>query len=577
MMRQATQLHEAGRLAEAETLYRQILSANPGHLDALHMLGVIAYQVGRNDAAVDLIGRVVARSPCDAEAQNNLAAALFELGRLEEAAAAARAAIALRPIYAEAWTNLGNALHALGQIEPAMAAYQQAVAHRPDFPQALNNLSGMLARQARTAEAIEGYRRVLRVDPNFAVAHSNLIYAMHFDPDYDAGAIAAELARFNERHAAPLKTSIRPHANDRSPDRRLRIGYVSPEFREHATMFFCVPLLEAHDHASFEVHCYASVLREDEVTARIRSAADVWHDCLGHSDAQVAEQVRRDEIDILVDLSMHMNKNRLLTFARKPAPVQVTWVAYPGATGLEAMDYRLTDSHLDPPGESGPGYAEQSVRLPDFWCCYDPLIDVPPRPPEQADPATICFGSLNNPSKYNEPVLRRWSRVLKGVPGSSLMLIAPPTEECRRKMVQTLDVEPSRIEFAPMCPRPQYLRRYDRIDIALDTLPHNGVTTTCDALWMGVPVVTLSGNIPAGRGAKGILATVGLHELIATTEDQFVAMATELARDVPRLTELHRGLRQRTQTSPLMDAERFARNVESAYRTMWRRWCERGT
>jgi predicted O-linked N-acetylglucosamine transferase (SPINDLY family) len=329
-----------------------------------------------------------------------------------------------------------------------------------------------------------------------------------------------------------------------------------------------VPLLEAHDHHELEVHCYSSVLRPDQVTERHRRAADVWHDVHGQSDHDLEQQIRADGIDILVDLTMHMASHRLLVFARKPAPVQVTWLAYPGSTGLGTMDYRLTDRFLDPPSVETPYYSEVSIHLPDCWVCYDPLTDEPsvnPLPAASAD--CITFGCLNNFCKLNDEMVVIFGKVLRAVEGSRLILLAPDG-------LSQNGVPLDRLEFVGRMSRPDYLKLHHRIDIALDVLPYNGITTTCDALWMGVPLVSLVGKTAAGRAGLGILSMVNLPELAATSSEEFVRTSANLAHDLPRLTALRANLRHRMQSSPMMDATRFARNIEDCYRTMWRRWCE---
>jgi predicted O-linked N-acetylglucosamine transferase (SPINDLY family) len=373
-----------------------------------------------------------------------------------------------------------------------------------------------------------------------------------------------------------LKGHIPPHANDRNPGRRLKIGYVSPDFHLHAESFFTVPLLGHHDHAAYEIHCYSSVIRPDPITEWLRQRADGWREVRDENDEALAQIIRRDGIDILVDLTMHMAHNRAPLFARKPAPVQACWLAYPGGTGLEAMDYRLTDAFMDPFDADMSCYVEQSIRLPDCWVVYDPLSDLPPRPAEQTGP--ITFGSLNNPSKLNDPLLALWARVLQAVPGSRLLLQVLSREHRRHIgcVMESLGIAPERLQFAGRMERPEYLRCYDRIDIALDPLPYNGITTTCDALYMGTPVLTLAGQTAAGRAGKAMLNTIGLGELVTHTPDEFVRRAAELAADLPHLIALRRGLRARLSGSPLMDAPRFARNIEAAYRHMWRQWCAEG-
>ena len=418
--------------------------------------------------------------------------------------------------------------------------------------------------------------RALQLKPDAADIHSNLIRVLHYHPDYDLHAIWEECKHWNSQHAEPLRRDFRPHTNVPDPERRLRIGYVSPELRGHVESLFTIPLLSNHDHDRFEVCCYVQSTRPETLTEPVRHYADLWHSIAGLSDAQAAELVRHDQIDILIDLKVHTADNRLLLFARKPAPVQVSWLGYPGTTGLTAIDYRLTDPYLDPPALFDAFSAEESLRLPDTFWCYGPQTD---EPPVNALPAlesgAITFGSLNNSCKVNDQCLALWARVLKAVPRSRIILLAPRGPARDRVVARLVDqgIAASRIEFAPRQSRPEYLKLYHQIDVGLDPLPYNGHTTSLDAFWMGVPVVTLVGKTPVGRAGWSQLCNLDLRELAAETPEQFVAIAVQLASDLPRLEDLRRTLRQRMQQSPLMNANRFARNMESAYREMWRRWC----
>ena len=469
----------------------------------------------------------------------------------------------------------------LGKLDEAVASYQQALQRKPDLAETYSNLGVALKDQGKLDEALACYRRALELKPDYAYAHSNLVYSQVFSPDYDAQALFEETRRWNRRHAEPLAKLVEPHGNDRSLDRRLRIGYVSPDFRNHAESFFTIPLLSAHHHQQFDIFCYADVVRPDGITARFRGYADAWRNISGLSDEQVAQWVRQDRIDILVDLTMHMAHNRLLVFARKPAPVQVCWLAYQGTTGLPAIDYRLTDPHIDPPGLFDGCYAEESVRLPDAFWCYDPAASDPPAnelaigPLPALDKGRITFGCLNNFCKVNGPVLRLWARVLQAVDRSRLLLLAAEGSH-RRHTLDLLEqegVEPDRVTFVGRLPRPQYMELYHGIDIGLDTFPYTGQTTSLDAFWQGVPVVTMVGQTAAARAGLSLLTNLGTPQWVAQTPDQFVSIAVELASDLPRLGELRATLRDRLQRSPLMDAPRFARNVEAAYRMMWKRWC----
>jgi predicted O-linked N-acetylglucosamine transferase (SPINDLY family) len=587
--------------------YRNCLSLNPNIAEGHQNLGCALHRVGQLDLAESHLRRAIELQPAMADAHNNLGSVLSAKMRFPEAIASYNEALRLRPDSAVTLSNLGSALRTRGQTEDAIKVLNRAVQLNPNLPEAYNNLGIALKETGRLTEAIAVYKRALSLRPNMGDAinnlgnaykdsgnlpdaiacygrslvtgfvepgvHSNMIYTLQFHPGYDDESLYREQRRFNEIYARPLADGIRPHINDRSPERKLRIGYVSAYFYSQAESFFVAPLLENHDKENFEIHCYASVVRGDQFTKRLRDASSVWHDVLGMKDGPLAERIQNDGIDILMDLAMHMAHNRMLLFARKPAPVQVTWLAYPGGTGLDAMDYRITDAHMDPFDKPTDYYREESIRLPDCWACYNPLADIPQVAPRGDRPVT--FGSINNPCKNNEQLLSLWARIIAGVPGSRLLIQAYADSDRQRigDIFQRFGVGADRIEYIPRKPRLEYLRIYDKIDLCLDPLPYNGITTTCDALWMGVPVVTLSGRTAAGRAGVGILSTVGLPQLIAHTEDEFARIVTELANDPARLADYRATLRERMTKSQMMDGKSFAQKMEVAYRQMWHKWC----
>jgi predicted O-linked N-acetylglucosamine transferase (SPINDLY family) len=337
------------------------------------------------------------------------------------------------------------------------------------------------------------------------------------------------------------------------------------------------PLFSAHGHEKFQIFCYSDVITPDKITAMLRSYSDVWHETFGMSDERLADLIRHDQIDILVDLTMHMAGARPLLFARKPAPVQVCWLAYQGTTGLTTMDYRLTDPYLDPPGMFDRYYSEESFRLPDSFWCYDPLTSEPSVNELPAlNNGYVTFGCLNSFNKVTDDVLRLWACALRAVDGSRLIVLAGQGSHRERTIdfLRREGIAPERVTFQSFVPRPDYLRLYHHIDIGLDTFPYNGQTTTLDAAWMGVPVVTIVGRTSAARAGASLLWNLGTPELVADSPDQFVSTAVALAQDSKRLNSYRTSLRQQLQKSPLMDAPRFTRNVEIAFRTMWQRWCK---
>jgi predicted O-linked N-acetylglucosamine transferase (SPINDLY family) len=674
----ALQHHQAGRLVEAEALYRQILAVQPKQAGTLHMMGILANQTGRSELAVDLIRQALAMEPGNAAAYSNLGLINRSLGRLEEAVEAYRHASRLQPALPEPYNNLGNALreqgrfaeaiealnHALrlqpgsaeihanlgasladsGRCEEALAAYQRALQIQPAFPMALyglgntlarvgraaeageafrsaleiqpgyvkawnnlgtalreqgrldeaasafgraisleprfagahNNLGNVLKDQAAHDEAIESFRHAVQLEPRHAGFHSNLIHTLHFHPKADEAAIVAEQRAWQGKFGRPSTTFAAELSSPPLPERRLRVGYVSADFRDHVIGRNLMPLFEVHDHQQFEIFAYSDVSREDEGTSRFRRHADHWRDTVGMPDEKLGELIHGDCIDILVDLAQHLAHNRLPVFVRQPAPVQVSFAGYPAGTGVEAIGHRISDRSLEQGAQPhGSGRCERVHLIDSFWC-YAPSGD---EPGVNALPASnsrrITFGCLNNFCKVNEPLLKLWARVLGAVPRSRILIMSSPGSH-RQRTVDLLageGMEAERIEFVEPRPRREYLGLYQQLDIVLDTFPYNGHTTSLDALWMGVPVVSLAGQQPVSRAGLSQLSNLGLPELVAFNEEDYVKIATQLANDLPRLAELRSTLRRRMESSVLMDAPRFARQIEAAYRAMWREWC----
>lgn len=529
---------------------------------------------GRMKEALACASAALARDPRLAEAHHLVGAGLIRIGRDAEAVAAFERAVTLRPSYADAYAAMSGALRRMGQLDEASMAAQRAVAADPVNGGARANFGAILKDQGRLEEAIEQFRQALRVWPGFVEAHSNLIYTSLFADADDCRGVLKQHREWAVAHADCLAppASFR-HANDRSRDRRLRIGYVSGDFRAHPVTRFLLPLFANHDRERFEVHCYSNLppAAADASTQRVRGYADVWHDVAGVPDAALAEMIRGDRIDVLIDLSLHMAGNRLLTFARKPAPVQVTYLGYAGTTGLAAMDYRITDASLDPVGENDECSVEKSVYVPSYWC-YEAPTDAP-GVAERRGPVT--FGCLNNFCKVTPRTMNAWAEIMRRVDGSHLVLHA--AEGSHRGRVSELfvrnGVDANRIEFVGKQPMAQYLVAHGRIDIALDPFPYNGGTTTCDAMWMGAAPVTLAGRTAVARAGVSLLSQVGLTELIAADVDGYVELAVKLAGDANRLAALRRGMRARMQRSPLMDAPAAARAFEAALREMWHSWC----
>jgi predicted O-linked N-acetylglucosamine transferase (SPINDLY family) len=569
-------LYAQQEVAPAIASFRRAIALNPAAPDWHNDLGNALADMAKAEEAAAAFRRAIELRPEFAEAHNNLGNVLWTQGKHAEALKSLRRAIALRPAFAEAWASLGNVLWKQGELDEAVRSFRQALSLRSDLAPAYSNLANVLKQRGEFEEAMACYRRALELQPDLHRVHSNWIYSLYFSPQYDAAKIHEEHRRWNERHAGRFAQVALPFSNDRTAERRLRIGYVSPDFCKHAQSLFTTPLFRAHDRRLCEIFCYADVSRPDSATVRLQGLADAWRNTAGLADDLVARMIRADQIDILVDLTMHMAGGRPLLFARRPAPIQVCWLAYPGTTGLGTMDYRLTDPYLDPPGLDDRHYTEKSVRLPETFWCYEPRpSDLAVNDLPAGKSRSITFGSLNNFCKINDEVLSVWADVLQAVPGSKLLILADQGSHRQRTcdFFARRGVAGDRVSFVSLRPRRQYLQLYHEIDIALDSFPANGHTTSLDAFWMGVPVVTLSGRTAIGRGGASILHNLGLPELISHTPAQFVAIAARLAQDRGALSDLRQSLRSRLERSPLMDADRFARGIEAAYRAMWRQWC----
>ena len=484
----------------------------------------------------------------------------------------------LDPGHADALHFMGLTGHRVRDLGFAMEYFERSIQARPNDALFHNNLGSILVQAGRTDEAAVFFRKALEIDPALHAARANLIFVMVLLESARPEDVYAEHVAWAKIHADPLLAQAKPHGNSRDPERRLRIGYVSADFRQHALSYFIEPALARHDSSAFEVFCYHSGRVVDDVTRRLAQYADHWDEIFDLDDTQATELIRSHGIDILVDLSGHLRDNRLLVFARKPAPIQVTYLAYPNTTGMSAIDYRFTDALCDPPGATERYYRETLIRLPRCMWCYQPRADMPA---VSSSPAMqnggVTFASMNGASKVTTRMLSLWGRILGKVPGSRIVFATVPEQgQARiRDALSQAGVAVERISMHDRLPTEEFWALYQGIDIMLDTFPMNGGTTTCEALWLGVPVITRSGDIFQSRAGLSILGAMGLDELIAGSDDEYERIAVDLARDGVRLADLRAGLRERMRASPLTDARAFARDLEAAYRGIWRKWCVR--
>ena len=571
---------DQGRLDDAIRCCREALRLKPDFPQAYNSLGNILKFQGKLDEAIECYQKALHFKPDFAEAYNNLGNVYRDQGRLDEAIGCCREALRLKPDFAEAYNVLGVVYRDQGKLAEAMECYHKALHLQPDFPDAHNNIGSVLKSQGRIAEAIECYRKALELKPDLTFIHSNLLLGLHYHDQFDPVQVFSEHQRWAEQHALPVETVIQSYLNNRSLDRRLRIGYVSPDFRTHSVACFIEALIASHDRTAVEVICYSDVTRPDSTTRRLKSLADCWRDIVGMTDQQGADLVRKDRIDILVDLSGHTAKNRMLLFAEKPAPVQATYLGYPNTTGLSTMDHRITDSWADPPGETDHLYTENLVRLPYGFLCYKPDEKAPPVAKLPAsESGGITFGSFNYRAKITGEVVKLWSKILNSVADSRLVLKSNSlsdtgTQQLLRKMFVQNGISLGRIQLVGFIPSLiKHLELYNTIDIGLDTFPYNGTTTTCEALWMGVPVIVLAGRSHVSRVGVSLLSGIGLTDLIADSTEAYLEKAVKLADNLGHLQDLRKNSRDMMLDSPLTDAGRFICTLEKAYRQMWHRWC----
>ena len=574
----ANTLKELGRTAEAVAHYQRALALKPAYAEAHNNLGSILQALGRLDEAVSHYQQALRLRTNYPEAHNNFGNALLRQGQLNAAVEHYQQALRLRPGYAEAHNNLGSALLHQGRLSEATARFERALELKPDFPGALNNLGGALQNQGRLAEAITRFERAVALDPRYEEAHRNLIYTHLYLPGVTPAELLTAARRWSAAHADRFQAAWPAWTPPPRPSRRPKLGFVSGDFRSHVVGRLMIPVLEALGRAGHELVCYSNTPIDDALTARFKAAASAWRPIHGLDDEAAAACVRADGIDILIDLSGYTADSRMLMFARKPAPLQITWLGYPASTGMAAMDYLLADRVQMPPGADD-GYREKIIRLPDGYHLYQPIAEEPEVGPlPSAANGVITFGSFNGVQKLTPPALELWSRILHRVPSSRLVLKAPgftdePTRQRYRDRLQGFGIDGERLEFIGRTTPTEHMRAMSAVDIALDSFPYNGGATTVDTLWMGTPVITLPGETMASRLSAGYLSASGLTAFIARDPGHYVDLAVELALDASRLAKLRATLRPEMAASPLCDEARFVRSFETACTTIWERYC----
>ena len=645
-------LRGLNRKEEAVEVLKQAIEREPNSTDAVNNLAMCYCSMGRIDEGFNSFKDAIRLSPTDPDLHNNLGTTLVHIGRHSEAAAAFQTAIDLSPKHVEATNNLGAVLKTIGRPDLAIDLFKKAIELKPDFVSAYSNLAGALSdvgqkkealeavdnalsRRPRLSkerfmrgillrelnrydEAVEELEHCIEIDPANvgartslgyaylergeldaamtaltksvelapdAQTHSNVLMTASYHPGYSPADILAVHQSWAKLHELPHRSKWKPHDNDRDPDRKLRIGYVSPDFRGHSVASFLEPVLEFHDHEQFEIFGYAHMSNTDVHTWRLRARVDQWRETSNLNPDQVAAQIREDKIDILVELAGHTANNALTTFARKPAPVQINMIGFPSTTGLTSMDYRVTDALCDPPGMTDEFNTETLIRLPHVFWCYQPPHSSPDVGPLPADAAEgrLTFASVNNFTKVTPQVQNLWAQLLLAVPNSRLILQASALSSQRTcdlvlERFKRMGVEPGRIEFRTTTDFGTFLRFLnEEVDITLDPFPFNGGTTTCHSLWMGVPVITLTGDRHASRMSLSMLTAIGLPEFIGADEAGYVDVGRRIAADLPHLRAVRAGMRDRLKASPLLDGAGYTRDLEAAYRKVWADWCATAT
>lgn len=614
LIKDAVAHHRAGRLEDAARLYRQVRQVLPDNFDAVQLSGVIALQQGRPAEAAELLTRALKLDPKSAVCAMRLGVALNSCGCFVEAEKFSRRAVQLNPDYAEGWSNLATCLKAqdrmpeaiechhralllkpdfalgwysygltlslLGRFKEALRAHDRALAADPSCAKGHYGRAQALQQSYRIPEAIAAYDRFLELEPGNHEARSYRLFALNNLDSLTREELFAEHQKFNTTAG---EYPLPEFSCDAEPERRLRVAILSPDLRAHSCAYFIEPLLHHLDLTQFELYLYHDHFREDAVSQRLKSLATVWRNFVSQSNAVVESTIRADEPDIIIDLAGHTGlTNRISLFARHLAPVQVNYLGYPNTTGLSAMHYRFTDALADPEGDADAFATEELVRFSSTAWVYQPPVSIPGVSPlPSADDGPITFGCFNNLAKINDATLSLWARVLAAVPDSRLRFKGwgMADEDTRKHYLTRFSAAGLPVERIDLCERTadvaQHLTHYHRVDIALDTFPYHGTTTTCEALWMGVPVVTLVGDRHASRVGASLLTTAGHPEWIARSKDDFVRIATGLAQDRVRLAALRAGLRAEVQASALCDYAGQGARFGAALRQCWHSYCNR--
>ena len=572
----ASRQMEQGKFQDAGQNLQKAIAIAPDYADAHGTMGLLLMSLGQLSAAENSMRQVLRIRPDDAIAYDNLGSISYLQGHFKDAIVNLKRAVEIAPGLFNAHNNLASSYKRDGQLQEAENSYRRALSLDSSNPTAHNNLALVFADQGRIADAVYAYQKALELNPDFTEAHSNLLFALNYHPDLSSKEIYATYQAYDQQFTAALKSTWRSFDNERSPGRKLRIAYVSPDFCNHSVKYFLEPLMAQHDKSQFEVYAYAQLNWEDEVTARYKKYADHWIPSILLSDHELAERIRADHIDIVIDVAGHTGHNRLQAFARKPAPVSISWLGFGYTTGIPAIDYLIMDD-ISVPAGSEELFAERPWRLPTPFHVY--------RPPEDTGPVSdlpalqngyITFATFSRAIRLNDQLIKVWASILQKMEGAKLVINSgnfrePFMQERYLEKFAAHGIDSTRLEIACHTPPWDSLRK---VDIVLDCFPHNSGTTLFESLYMGIPYITLASRPSMGLLGSSILHGLGHPEWIAKTEDEYIEKALAMARDLPQLSKLRMNLRQEMQSGPLMDEAGFARKMEAAYRSMWQDWCK---
>lgn len=559
---------DLGDVNEAKDILRRAVTVTPKNAGAWNNLAEATRSGGDLEGAITLYKKAVEQDPNCAEAHGNLGATLSRLGERAAGIASMKRALAINPRLFNVQCNLARAYSSGGPLDEASMHCRMALEMNPNSANALDLMANLQGLAGQLQQCMALRRRALELDPGDSGVHSNLLLSLLYLDDVTAEDVFAAHLQWAQKHAA---SPAPPRREVAVSDRPMRIGYVSPNFNAHSVAYFFEPLLKAHDRSVVESYCYANLRSGDATTQRLRALADGWREIAGKTDAEVISMIQQDRIDILVDLAGHTSDNRLPVFAQRPAPIQMTWLGYPASTGLQTIDYRIADPIADPPGQAEALHTEKLLRIPGGCWAYLAPASPPIGPFPVLTNGFVTFGSFNNLPKVTPRVLETWARILTEVPKSRLLLKASGLgsslgrENVQRHLFR-YGIEPDRVELLNWTPTTEaHLQLYNRVDIALDTFPYNGTTTTCEAMWMGVPVVTFAGSSHVSRVGAALLTHAGCSQWIAEDVEGYTKLAVRLAAELDNMADVRRGLRERLAGSELCDARRLARELEKVY------------